>query len=49
MEIVTAKFTLESPDKFLQRTLMTGDDIVDLSMGMIDRFTEITTSTKLPI
>jgi hypothetical protein len=49
MEIVTAKFTLESPDKFLQRTLMTGDDIVDLSMSMIDRFTELSTSTKLPI
>lgn len=47
-DIVTAKFKLESQDKFLQRTLMTGSDIAELSMSMINDFTELTTSTQLP-
>ena len=36
----------ESQDAFLSRTLLTGDDIVELTHAMIDNFTEI--SLELP-
>jgi hypothetical protein len=42
------KITPETLDSFLSRTLMTGTEIAELSMSMIDRFPEMTTSTKLP-
>lgn len=37
-----SQFTNESIDVFLQRTLMTGGDIVELSLSMINDFTELT-------
>ena len=43
-----ARVLIETPDTFLSRTLMTGSDIADLSMGMIGSFTDITLSTELP-
>lgn len=41
--------TLESPDSFLQRTLMTGSDIAKLSMEMVYQFTDLSLSTKLKL
>ncbi|WP_421991629.1 hypothetical protein [Roseococcus sp.] len=38
----------ESLDSFLGRTLMTGDDIADLSLGMVSSFTDITLQTEPP-
>lgn len=38
----------ESPDKFFQRTLMLGTDVVELSQALIDNFVAITLSTDLP-
>lgn len=40
---------LEAPAIFLGRTLMTGSDIADLSLGMLSNFTEISLSTDLPL
>lgn len=37
----------ESPSAFLERTLMTGTDIVDMSLDMLHNFVEITLSTEL--
>lgn len=42
------RMTPETMDNFLNRTLMTGSEIAELSMNMIDRFPEMTTSTNLP-
>lgn len=39
----------ESPTQFLDRTLMTGMDIAELSMSMLGDFTEVTLNTALPI
>lgn len=38
----------ESLDSFLQRTLLTGDDLHKISLTLIENFPEITTSTDLP-
>ena len=38
----------ETPGFFLSRTLMTGSDIADLSMGLIGSFSELTLTTDLP-
>lgn len=38
----------ETPSQFLTRTLLTGSDIADLSMGMIDSFGDMTLTTELP-
>lgn len=38
----------ESPEAFLQRTLMVGSDIANLSISMLNNFTDITLSTDLP-
>lgn len=38
----------ESRESFLQRTLMVGSDIANMSITMLNNFTEITLSTKLP-
>ena len=37
----------ESPSAFLERTLMTGGDIVDMSLDMLHTFVDITLSTEL--
>lgn len=39
----------ESSESFLTRTLMTGTDIAEISIGLISQFAETTTSTKLSI
>ena len=39
--------TTESRDAFLQRTLMTGSDLIDLSMSMIEDYVDINTSTDV--
>lgn len=38
---------IESLDSFLTRTLMTGNDIVDMSLGMIGNFADVTLNTSL--
>ena len=38
----------ESLDTFLSRTLMTGDDISDITLNMISNFAELTLRTDLP-
>ena len=50
-ELITAPSVplVETPARFLERTLMTGDDIVEISIKMLEKFPELTTSTKLPI
>ena len=40
--------TMESVDSFLQRTLMTGNDVADLSLDMLTNFVDMTLSTELP-
>lgn len=40
---------VESPSVFLGRTLMTGSDIADLSMGMLSNFCDLSLSTDLPL
>ena len=39
----------ESMDSFLQRTLMVGTDIVDISLNLLHNFTDITLSTDLKL
>ena len=39
----------ESEGQFLSRTLMTGSDIADMSLGMIGNFSELTLRTDLPM
>lgn len=39
----------ESLDSFLQRTLMVGTDIVDISLNLLHNFTDITLSTDLKL
>jgi hypothetical protein len=38
----------EPPSVFLERTLMTGSDIADMSIDLIGRFSDVTLSTELP-
>jgi hypothetical protein len=38
----------ESPDAFLQRTLMVGSDIANMSIEMLHNFVEMTVNTDLP-
>lgn len=40
--------TMESIDAFLQRTLMTGSDVADMSLSMITNFVDMTLSNDLP-
>lgn len=40
--------TMESVDTFLQRTLMTGSDVADMSLSMLTNFVNMTLSTDLP-
>lgn len=40
-------FKLEDPAVFLERTLMTGTDIADISQNMLDNFTDLTLSLPL--
>ena len=40
--------TMESVDSFLQRTLMTGSDVADMSLSMLTNFVDMTLSTELP-
>lgn len=40
--------TMESIDAFLQRTLMTGSDVADMSLSMLTNFVDMTLSTDLP-
>ena len=42
-------YVSESPDGFLARTLMTGNDIADLSLDMLTNFADTTLQTNLPI
>lgn len=46
-DIDTGNF-VESEQQFLTRTLMTGSDIAELSMGMLTNFSELTLSIDLP-
>lgn len=39
---------LESSSIFLSRTLLTGSEIADMSLGMISNFTDLTLNTDLP-
>lgn len=41
------EINLESLDSFLQRTLLTGSDIADMSLNMLTNFSEITLNTDL--
>lgn len=41
--------TTESVDTFLQRTLMTGSDVADMSLSMLTNFVDMTLNTDLPI
>ena len=47
---ITSAFgvTMESVDSFLQRTLMTGSDVADMSMNMLTNFVDMTINTDLP-
>ena len=38
---------IESSEAFLQRTLMTGSDVADMSFALVDNFASITLSTEL--
>ena len=38
----------ESPSQFLNRTLLTGSEVADISLNMITSFTDLTTSSPLP-
>lgn len=40
--------TVESMDSFLQRTLLTGSDVADMSMEMLNNFVAMTLNTDLP-
>lgn len=39
---------MESMDSFLQRTLMTGSEVADMSLSMLTNFADMTLSTDLP-
>lgn len=41
------QFKIENPGLFLERTLMNGTDIAQLSHDMLDNFTDLTTATTL--
>ena len=41
--------TMESVDAFLQRTLMTGSDVADMSLDLLTNFVDMTLNTDLPI
>lgn len=43
------QFVLETPEVFIERTLMTGSDIADLSLDMVSNFAELTINTRLPL
>jgi len=45
----SSNMLIESASTFFTRTLMTGSDIAEMSMGMIEAFPEITLSTDLPL
>jgi len=47
MGIMNAEISLESPNSFLSRTLMTGSDIADMSLTMLNNFTDISLTTDL--
>lgn len=40
---------VEGSDSFLQRTLMTGSEVAELSIGLITNFTDVTLSTDLKL
>lgn len=44
----TTTTTLEDPDTFFERTLMTGSDIANFSLYMVEKFTDYTLSLDLP-
>lgn len=48
--MVTSAFgvTMEEVNSFLQRTLMTGSDVADMSLDMLSDFVRLTISTELP-
>jgi len=41
--------SMESVDAFLQRTLMTGSDVADMSLDLLTNFVDMTLNTDLPI
>lgn len=45
--LATTAVTMEPADVFLNRTLMTGSDIADLSMSMLHNFTDLTLNLAL--
>jgi hypothetical protein len=48
--VVTSAFSVfwESQTAFLDRTLMTGSDIAEMSLDMLTNFTDLTLNTDLP-
>jgi len=44
----TSSYVYESADAFLTRTLMTGTEVADFSISLLNNFAEWTTSTDLP-
>ena len=48
-QVSSENYFAEAESVFLTRTLMTGDDIAEMSFNMINNFTETTLSTRLPI
>ena len=43
------QFALEGPGSFLERTLMTGSDVAEMSLSLLSNFADITLSTELPL
>jgi hypothetical protein len=43
------QFVPEGVNSFLERTLMTGSDVADMSLSLLSNFTDITLSTELPL
>lgn len=48
-DAIETVFTNEPPDSYLQRTLLTGSEIAEISQKVIDNFTDLTLTTELPI
>jgi len=47
--IEATKYVVESEDSFLRRTLMTGDDIVNVTLDLVNKFPEPQSQLKLAI
>lgn len=47
LQMDNSNFMPESSDEFLNRTLMVGSDVVEMSMALLDNFTEITLAANV--